>query len=118
MSDVQLMLVIHECKGAVEKCEGSLDDRLLAAMNAAKGHWMVLDKDTQFRGAVGAVMQHYGQDSDEYKRMAHELESLRKFSAFIAASQAGLSTNFPEPAEDAPKPIGMMGLWHQATKAA
>src|SRR3990167_2431519 len=116
MSDVMLSLVIAECKHPVEACAGGLEDKLRAAMNVAKDHWMVLDRDTQFRGAIGAVMSHYGQDSEEYKRMEHEIDSLRQLSAFLAASQAGLAVALPDTTDtqqERPEPIGIMKIWHE-----
>ena len=112
-NDAMLSLVVSECKRPVEDCAGGLEDKLRAAMNAAKDHWMVLDKDTQFRGAVGAVMLHYGKDSEEYKRLAYEVDALRKLSAFLAAAQAGLSVGVPEMEEPKPEPIGIMKLWQE-----
>src|SRR5712671_2824152 len=87
-NDVMLSLVVSECEHLVKECTGGLEDKLRAAMNAAKDHWMVLDKDVQLRGAIGAVMLHYGKDSEEYKRLAFEVEQLRKLSAFLTAAQA------------------------------
>ena len=119
MSDVELMLVIAECKNEIEHCDGDLRAKVLAAMNVAKDHWMVLDRDIQFRGAVGAVMAHYEKDSVEYARLAAEVEALKKLSAFFAAKQAGLSVSFPDGLEESTEksgPIGLMGMWHKVTK--
>jgi hypothetical protein len=114
-NDAMLMIVVSECKHAVEDCIGGLEDKLRAAMNAAKNHWMVLDKDTQFRGAVGAVMIHYGKDSEEYKRLAYEVDAMRKLSAFISAAQADLSVELPETSDEPrPEPVGIMKLWQEA----
>ena len=116
MTDVQLMIVIAECKHAVASCKGGLEAKIRAAMNVAKDHQMVLDRDTQFRGAIGAVASHYGQDSEEYKRMEHEINSLRQLSAFLVASQVGLAVALPDTADtrqESPEPIGIMKIWHE-----
>ena len=115
MSDVMLSLVVTECKSAVESCHDSIEDKARAAMRVAKDHWMVLDQDIQFRGAIGALLIHYGKDSPEYKRIASELDSLRKLSAILQAAQAGLSVNLSE--DDVPKhePLGLMKMWHEIT---
>ena len=116
MSDVMVNLVIAECKHAVEECKGDVKAKLLAAMNAAKDHWMVLDKEIQFKGAVASVLLHYPEGSEERKRIEHELAVMRRFNAMIVASNAGLSVSLPE-AEDEEKhePLAMVGMWHDVT---
>ena len=116
-TDVMLSLVISECEAAVKQCSGGLNDKLRAAMNVAKDHWMVTDRDTQFRGAVGSVLLHYEEGSSERIRIESELAKMRQLTAFLAASQAGLSPSIPDPASDAPEPIGMMKIWREVTAA-
>lgn len=113
-NDVMLSLVATECKRYVEECPGGLEDKLRAAMGAAKNHWMVLDKDTQLRGAIGAVMLYYPKDTEEYKRLAYEVSALRKLSAFLSAAQAGLEVSVPEDEEEKQQPVGIMKLWQEA----
>src|SRR5882762_5263519 len=112
-NDVMLSLVVSECERHVKDCPGGLEDKLRAAMNAAKDHWMVLDKDTQLRGAIGAVMLHYGKDSEEYKRLAYEVDALRKLSAFLSAAQAGLNVSAPELEAERPKRVGIIDMWNK-----
>src|SRR3990167_8099398 len=113
MSDTMLALVIAECEHPVKQCGGDLKAKLVAAMNSAKDHWMVLDDDTQFRGAIGAVMQHYGKDSNEWRTLEDEINALRKVSAFLAAAQAGLTVNLQDLEFNGPKtePIGLIKMW-------
>ena len=116
-TDVMLSLVISECEAAVKQCSGGLNDKLRAAMNVAKDHWMVTDRETQFKGAVGSVMVHYGEGSQERIRIESELAKMRQVTAFLAASQAGLSPSLPESNADEPEPIGMMNIWREVTAA-
>ena len=111
MNDVMLSLVVAECKPEVERTTGSIEDKAQAAMRVAKDHWMVLDRDVQFRGSIGALLIHYGKDSPEYERIASELDSLRKLSAILQAAQAGLSVNLSE--DDVPKheSLGLLKMW-------
>ena len=111
-----LNLVEAECRASVAGCAGGLEDKLRAAMNVAKNHWMVLDRETQFKGAIAAVMLHYGKDSPEYRRIEAELIKMQQLNAFLMAAQSGLSPQLPEAKTDAPEPIGMMGLWREAIK--
>lgn len=116
-TNAMLALVMAECRGPVDRCTGDIKDKLRAAMQAAKGHWMVLDHDTQLRGAIGAVMEHYGKDSPEWERLSAEVEMLRKFSAFLQAAQSGLQCDPPELPEGH-EAIGIMGLWHDSSREA
>lgn len=114
MSDALLSIVIMSCAQAVERCHGSLEDKARAAMGEAKDHFMVLDRDVQFRGAVGALLLHYGKGSPEYERIAAEIAGIRKLTAILASAHAGLSVNLTD--DDVPKhePIGLMRMWHEA----
>jgi hypothetical protein len=115
MSDVMLALVVQSCESAVKNCNGDLKSKLLVAMKEAKNHFMVTDKDTQLRGAIGAVMSFYGKDSDEWRRLEREVDMLRKFSAFLQATQSGLVVEPPELDESAEPPIGILGMWREVT---
>lgn len=118
MSDVMLMLVVSECQDAVKNCaNGGFEDKLRAAMTAAKDHWMVLDKDTQFQGAVAAVLLHYGKDSEEGKRLVYEINAIRKISAILNAAQAGVSVNLHDVGDkEKCEPVGLMKMWWEIAK--
>ena len=87
MSDMMLALVMTEAKMHIRP-EDSLEDRFRAAFKAAANHWMVLDPDVQFKGAVGAVWAA-SEDSDEKERIEAELRSLNTLAALL--SKRGLS---------------------------
>ena len=120
MSDTMLALVMAECEHPVKQCAGDLKAKLRAAMNSAKDHWMVTDDDTQFRGSVGAVMKHYGKESNEWRALEDEINALRKVSAFLAAVQAGLTVNLPDLGVDEPKSesIGLIKMWREIKGSA
>lgn len=112
MSDAFVAIIAAECKDAVAAAN-SLEDKARAAMKVAKGSWLTLDQDVQFRGAVGALLIHYGLASPEYERIAAELSSLRKLSAILQAAEVGLSVNLTD--ADLPKhePIGLLRMWQE-----
>ena len=118
MSDVMIHLVASECAHHVKGCAGDVKDKLRAAMKVAKNHWMVLDRELQFKGAVGAVLIHYGAGSPEFRRIEAELTKMRQLNAFLMAAQAGLSPQLPEPDADEQEPLGMMMMWNDAIKDA
>ena len=106
--EVMLALVVAESEGAVVPGE-TLKERLTAAMRKAQGHWMVLDKDTQFRGAIGAVLKTATEE--EKAEILKELEGLRMISALISGVPVDL-----ESLEDKGPNVGLLGLW-RATQA-
>lgn len=114
MNETLLMLVAAECKCAVENADG-LEAKLRAAMDKAKDHWMVRDPDLQLRGAIAAVLMHYGKESPEHARIVAELDGMRKLSAIMQAAQAGLSVKLTEADVPTHKPIGIAKMWAEAT---
>ena len=76
MSDVIMALVFTEAKSALDGNTGTIVDRLKAAMEAVKDHWMCPPEDTKFRAAVAAVMESYGAGSAEYERIKLECQQL------------------------------------------
>ncbi len=108
-------IAIAEAKDAAQAEPGDLTAKLKAAMKATKGHWLVTSEDQQFRSAVGGVMLVYGPGSEEFKRLERELKQLAQVSAILAAAQAGLVVELPEPDAEPLEPIGLMGLWSETT---
>ena len=115
MFSVQMNIAISEAQNAI-KDDGTLIEKLKTVMLVTQNHWMCTNEDEQFRAAVGAVMLHYGKDSDEFVRLEREMKSLNKLSAALHAAQAGVSVNFDSAldAEDNEyKPIGLLQLWRE-----
>lgn len=108
MSDVMLALVATEAREAI-KNETTLENRLRTAMKAAANHWMVLDRDTQFRGAVAAVYEV--SDEDDRQRIEQELDALK----FINAMLSGVPVDMDRRPK-AENPIGLTKLWTEAIR--
>lgn len=108
-NDTLLALVMHECKPAIIDTD-SLEDRCRASMKAAKGHWMVTDEETQFKGAVAAVYAA-STDNDEKERIRLELENL----AHLAALLSGIHIDF-DAVHDIENPILLRKLWQEVTR--
>lgn len=112
MNDTALRIAMAEAKGAVERAgDGSLEDRLRAAMKATYRHWMATDEDVQFRAAVGGVLLATD-DEAEKERLTAEVHQLRLLSATLS----GLPID-PEAITPLEEPIGIMRLWHEVTGA-
>ena len=103
-----LMIVIAEAKSAAEG-KDTLEDKLTAAMNSARNHWMVLDEDKQFRGAVGAVMLLV--DDETKRRLELEMKSLNALSAMISGVPVDI-----EQIEVSEDPIGLLKMWKELKK--
>ena len=108
MSDNLIMLVMMEAGSAI-KPDDSLEDRCRSAMKAAKNHWMVLDEDSQFKGAVAALYEQANED--EKVRIKAEFDSLK----FLSAMLNGVPVDFDaiEPLEN---PVGLNKIWREVTE--
>lgn len=85
-----LNLAIAEAKAGIAKAKSkSTFDVVLSVMQAARDG-MCDDPDTQFRGAVGALLEHYGMQSKEATAILKEVEVLK----FLSAAAAGVPVDF------------------------
>lgn len=63
-------------------------------------------------------MLHYGEDSQEFERLAWEMGNVIRFSAFLNAANAGLSVDFDSVIEKSEyKAIGLVKLWREIKEA-
>lgn len=118
-NDTLIALVIHEAKDAIPT-DAPIEARCRAAMRAAREHYMVTDPELQFAGAVGAVLESYGEGSPEWERIRVELGILRRFNAMLNAAQAGLSVNVEDVTAGAPDgfvAVGLARLWREVCDA-
>jgi hypothetical protein len=115
MSDQEtmIMLVMADAKHAV-KAEDTFEDRLTAAMSAAKNHWMVTDEQLQFKGAIMAVYPSC--NPEEQARLKAELDLLKT----IAAASSGIPVDVPAVLDRTSKfeGIGLGKLWREAERAS
>lgn len=87
-------------------------EMLRRAFVSAKNHFMVLDSDAQFKGALNAVLTKLGDGHPDKEKLTAEIRLLGQFSAWLHAAQAGLHVDPPEVPENA-APFGIMKLWHE-----
>ena len=111
MSDVEISLVMHECKDVVARA-ATTEEKLRGAFKAARGHWMVLNETHQFKGALAAVLDAI-QGTPDYDRLAEEIRIVGQFNAFLQAAQSGLDVKMPDLNEDV-KPFGIVGMWRES----
>ncbi len=111
-----LMIAITEIKSHLADETGDLPDLLRVAMRLTRDHWLLANEEAQFRAAVSAVMLHYGEVSEEYKRLNWEIENLKRFQAAITAAQVGVLVDFSgvlSDNESGYQPVGLLELWHE-----
>ena len=114
MISVSVSIAIQEIKHHIPE-EGDLISKLMFAMSEARNHWMVTNDDEQFRSAVGAVMLHYGEGSEEFKRLEWEMGNLNRFSAALVAAQQGVMVDFGSvlDSDQEYEPVGLLKLWRK-----
>lgn len=91
---IVITLLISEITSCLNDVDGDLTDKLKIAMQLAKSHWLVTDDDAQFRGAIAGVMLHYGEGSEEYKRLEWEYNQLKKLNIAMEAQNLGVEVSF------------------------
>ena len=75
------------------------------------------DEDDQIKAAIGAVMSHYGEGSDEWDQLSTELQHLGRFNAAMTAVDQGVGVDW-ESIPDGFKAVGILRLWHETAPEA
>ncbi len=116
MISPSVAIAMTDIKSVLDRIEGGLVEKVVAAMREARHHWLVQGDDEPFRAAVGAVMLFYGMDSEEWKRLSWEMENINRFSAALAASQMGVGVDWLSVIheEEQPyRPLGLIAMWKE-----
>lgn len=119
-NDATLIAINAQLAERDVKAATGLENKIKAAMRAVvRENWMDTNDDSMMRAALAAVMLDVGKDSPEYARIVASVDSLRKFSAFLTAAQAGVSVDLDSvlPKEDAEQPLPLIAWWHEAKEA-
>lgn len=104
-----ISIVMIECRAAASGAT-TLEGRIKAAFKSACNHWMVLDDNQRFQGAVAAVWDL--SDDETKSRIEGEMKSLRTLSAICS----GVPVDFAQ-IETPQNPIGLLGKWHEQKEA-
>jgi hypothetical protein len=106
-------IALTEAVLAIEDMKGSIEKLLRKAMSITKGHWVCTDEDDQFGAAVGAVMLHFGEDSEEFARLKWEMGNISRFSAALSTAQLGVQVDMSTVLKTHEKftAIGLAKLW-------
>ncbi len=107
MNDAMFAIIMSEVREKVASAN-DLEGKLQAAMRGAKNHWMVLDEQTQFKAAVGAVMIDYGEDSADFQRLEAEMKALRTLAAMASGIPVDISR-----LDTSEEPIGLTKMWKE-----
>lgn len=115
-------IAAQEAKHAVAwlPSTSSLEDKLRAAMNVTKNHWLLVqegrDEGRRMRAAVAGVVLHLGMEHSDSKRIIAEHQALSKASAVLEALTRGVPVNMGAVIEEAEadstfEPIGLLAIW-------
>lgn len=106
--DNTILVGIAELRTGVD-AKQPLEERLKVAMRAALHHWAVIDEDSQFKAAVGAVMAEATEE--ERDRMNIDI----KFLGAMSSAMSGGPVDFARVAEELKgkedKAVGLRKLW-------
>ncbi len=103
-----IMIGITELRHDVDSKQ-PLEERLKIVMKKALNHWLVLDEESQFKMAVGAVLAEATEEEQE--RINIELRVLKALSAAISGVPIDWGNLVAD--EDRDKTIGLSGLWRE-----
>lgn len=95
-----------------------LEEMVKTAIIHSNDHGMALSSDeNNLLGALAAVLSFLAEhDRHEDKaRLEHELKLLRGLSAATHGVPVDFASLFSEYGDDAPKPVGIHGLWREHT---
>lgn len=108
MNNTIISIVATECRHAAEK-ETTLDDRIAAAMNVAKDHYLTTDNDERFRGAIAAIYEL--SDEETRYRIKEEMDALKYLSAMLSDVSVNLDA-MPK----IENPIGLIKTWGRLSR--
>ncbi len=110
MSDeVMFGIMVTECQGIDEP---DLAERIKACMRRTYDHWMVIDEDMQFRGALAAAMVL--SETGDREHIQASLKPLQALSALMSGVPVDLDrvVREQEAAKEAgQEPIPLRKLW-------
>lgn len=98
-----ILVAVTEIQQSINKAE-SIEDRLTAAMEQARNHWLVVDENEQFQAAIGAVLNT--STEEEQEKINAELNVLNALSV----ATTGVPVDF-KAIEMSENPIGIIKLW-------
>lgn len=106
-----MVIAMSEIEGKLD-AEAPIKDRLRQAMKLAMNHWLVVDEDTQFRCALGAVAA--SASPEDVLKIKRELDFMRTLGAATQGVPVDIEAMFLQ----APKnPLGLQALWMEAKEA-
>lgn len=89
-----------------------LEERLKVVMRAALKHWLVLDEESQFKMAIGAVLAEATEE--ERERINIDLKFLRAMSSAASGVPVDFGRLMEELGEEsADKAVGLRKLWDE-----
>ena len=110
MSDeVMLSIMVAECQGGDEP---DLAERIKACMRKTVDHWMVMDEEMQFKGALAAAMVR--SETGDRERIEASLKPLQALGALMSGVPVDLGRvvqEQEEAKEAGHEPMPLTQLW-------
>lgn len=106
-----MMIGVAELRTMIDPKQ-SLEERLKVTMRAALNHWLVLEEESQFKMAIGAVMVEATEE--ERERINIDLKFLRALSSAASGVPVDFGRLVEELGEEsASKAVGLRKLWDE-----
>ncbi len=111
MSDLEIATSMIEAEARDDiAAAGTVEEKLTAAFNVARNHWMFLDKNIQQKAGIGAVMMSIEKGGEDFRRIEKELH----LHNALGAASSGIPVDFGamlENTDEDLKPVGIAKLW-------
>jgi len=99
-----------EIKPIVTAQHKNVQDKLRAAMEALKSHWVLTTDTERIMAATASVMAYYGPGSDEYKHLKREIDLHVALSTAASGVPVDFGTLVSD--DDEPmRPVGIIRIW-------
>lgn len=104
-----MLIAIQEIEGQIDHSK-PLEEKLFDAMKKVQNHWMITDKEEQFRCAIGAVLAKASEEDRE--KINNELQGMQ----YLYGPDDGFSKDFKYVIKSLSKcQIGMQKIWQKVT---
>jgi len=109
MYETAAVMIEAECRDDFQGLT-TAEDLLRVAFKKAHRHWMFTDEQTQFKGALGAVLITL-KEGPEFERVRESIESLGRASAILNALQQGVPIDFEAMQKGPENVIPLNKMW-------
>jgi hypothetical protein len=114
--DNLILIAAVDAEHAAKGTQGSLEDRLHAAMQATATHWMVTDEDSQFKAAVLGCRRTC--DEDETERIDAELRRMQLLAGLMSGLPIDVDRLTAQMEAETAEPLAAQKMWREVKDGA